>query len=784
MSDQVSPGSPWPSDPKPESTDSEPRAPRTYGGSSLYSGQGGSAGSGAAAASGEKPGTREAHLMDHVRTVYKHRWIALTTFAILFIGVAVWTFSATPVYEGRVQLLLDPANPSVMKFQEVTQSSYLSEQYFYQTQVTILRSRGLARRTIEAMKLWDSPEFGGSGEKAPFSVAGALRGAAGWVAGLFVSPPAESGVPEAGETAKQSRVIDAFLDALTVAPIRNSSLVDVRFASPSPAIAAAVANMLAKQYIDQNLEYKFLSTKEASDWLAEQLTVERRKLEESEQALQKYRETGDAVALEDRQNIVVQRLADLNAAYTQARTDRFEKEALYNQLKSLQSDRSALDTFPAILSNAFIQQLKSQLADLQRQQAQMADRLGEKHPDMIKLNSAIENTEAKLQGELGKVVQSVRNEYLSAQAKERSLAAELEAQKAGALSLNRKGIAYGVLRREAESNKQMYEALLQRAKETGISGELKASNIRVVDQAEVPRRAVRPRKSVNLLLGLFGGVMAGVGLAFFVEYLDNRVKTADEIRQFLGLSFLGLVPGVPDHDLVEGQSPVISGSVPQNFAEAFREIRTSVMFSSADEGSRSVIVTSTQPSEGKSVVAANLAVSLAHAGLRVLLVDADMRKPRLHDLMKVKQEPGLSSLLAARAKANDVLQKTSTANLWIMPAGPNPPNPAELLGSTRFMDLLKTLGEHFDWLVLDSPPVMAVTDPSVVAHRTTGVIFVIGSEQVNRHKALTAVQKLQNSKARILGAVLNRANVKRNPYYYSHYYTPEYAGYYSSEKKT
>jgi capsular exopolysaccharide synthesis family protein len=207
------------------------------------------------------------------------------------------------------------------------------------------------------------------------------------------------------------------------------------------------------------------------------------------------------------------------------------------------------------------------------------------------------------------------------------------------------------------------------------------------------------------------------------------------------------------------------------------------MFSSADDGSRAVLVTSTQPSEGKSVVAANLAVSLAHAGLRILLVDADMRKPRLHELMKVKQEPGLSSLLVGRAKASGVVRKTATANLWVMPAGPNPPNPAELLGSTRFADLLKTLGEHFDWVVLDSPPVMAVTDPSVVAFRTTGVIFVIGSEQVNRHKALTAVQKLQASKAKILGAILNRANVERNPYYYSHYYSHEYAGYYSSDKK-
>lgn len=785
LPDEVKPGTPWPKDTNADSPVAAPSAPRSHGASSLYAVPGPATRPGGAAGAADAPESRKVHLVDYARTLYKHRWIASTTFGVLFVGVAIYTFVATPVYEGRVQLLLDPAKPNVMKFEEVTQSSFLSDQYFYQTQVNILKSRGLARRTIDALKLWDSPELGADAtdQRSGFGVAAATAAAARWIGSLFSSASEGPRGSDARETARQSRVIDAFLEELTVAPIRNSSLVDVRFAAASPAIAAAVANALAKQYIDQNLEYKFLSTKEASDWLGQQLSVERKKLEDSEQALQRYRESGDAVALEDRQNIVVQRLADLNAAYTQARTDRFEKEALYNQLKSLQNDRTALDTFPAILSNTFIQQLKSQLADLQRQQAQMAERLGEKHPDMIKLNSAIENTEAKLQGELAKVVQSVRNEYLSAEAKERSLANELEMQKAGALSLNRKGIEYGVLRREAESNKQMYEALLQRAKETGISGELKSSNIRVVDQAEVPRRPVRPRKSLNLLLGLFGGLVAGVGLAFFVEYLDNRLKSPDEIKQFLGLGFLGLVPGVRAQDLGEGRSPLLSEAVPQNFAEAFREIRTSVVFSSADEGARSVLVTSTEPSEGKSVVAANLAISLAHAGLRVMLIDADLRKPRLHELMKAKQDPGLSSLLVGRVKASDVVLTTSTANLWMIPAGPNPPNPAELLGSTRFMNLLKSLGEHFDWVVIDSPPVMAVTDPSVIAFRTTGVIFVIGSEQVNRHKALTAVQKLQASKAKILGAILNRANVQQNPYYYSHYYSHEYASYYTSEKK-
>jgi len=736
---------------------------------------------------GAERGETASQLMHYVRTMYKHRWIAFTAFSVLFLGMAINTFSATPIYQGRVQLLIEPLTPNVVTFKEVIEQNDNNYDY-YPTQYAILRSRTLARRTIDELKLWDHPEFGGGTGPTTrtFSVSGAVRGAIRWpiglLSGLLAREPVEAASPGAGETARQSSVIDAFLGRLSVTPVKDSRLVDVGFSSPNPVIAALAANALAKQYIDQNLEFRFLSTKEASDWLGQQLALERKKLEESELALQLYREKGDAVALEDRQNIVVQRLADLNAAYTKARTDRFEKEALYNQLSGLQHDRTALDTFPAILSNSFIQQLKSQLADLQRQQAQMADRLGEKHPDMIKQRSAIESTETKLAAEIAKVVQSVRNEFQSAQAAERSLAGALEAQKADALSLNRRGIEYGVLRREAESNKQMYETLMQRAKETGISGELKTSNIRIVDHAEVPKSPVSPNTSRDLLLGFLGGIVASVGLSLFVASLDNHVKDPDEIKQFLGLSFLGLVPDLTEKDLGGGHDPLLSEAVPQYFAEAFRGIRTNLMFSSAEEGPRAVVVTSTQPVEGKSIVAANLAMSLAQAGQRVLLIDADLRKPRQHELFTIPPNPGLSSLLVGQTKTNDAVTKSNLANLWVMPSGPNPPNPAELLGSARFRALLNNLRQHFDWIVIDSPPVMAVTDASVIGHLATGVLFVVGCERVNRHAARTAVEQLLVARATILGCVLNRVNVKKNPYYYAHYYKHDYARYYSNEK--
>jgi capsular exopolysaccharide synthesis family protein len=371
----------------------------------------------------------------------------------------------------------------------------------------------------------------------------------------------------------------------------------------------------------------------------------------------------------------------------------------------------------------------------------------------------------------------VRNQYLAVQAQENGLMRALEQQKQEALGMNRKGIEYGVLQRDAESNRQIYDSLLKRANETGVSGDLKTSNIRVVDRADVPQSPVRPRRSLNLLLALFGGSFLGLGLAFFFDYLDNRIKTPEEIVQHLGLPSLGLIPVAPK---VEGSSadPMIDQSEPI-FSEAFRALRTNVLFSSAEEGTHTVVVTSTGPGEGKSLVTANLAMALAKAGQRVLVIDADLRRPRVHTIFGKKQDPGLSNLMVGSSKAADVVQKGRIQNLWILPAGKTPPNPAELLGSKRFNEFLKSLKDHFDWVLIDSPPVMAVADACVIAHRTTGVIFVVSADATSRHTARQALEQLAQAHARVIGGVLNRVDLQKNPYYYSKYYKKEYSSYYT-----
>jgi capsular exopolysaccharide synthesis family protein len=372
----------------------------------------------------------------------------------------------------------------------------------------------------------------------------------------------------------------------------------------------------------------------------------------------------------------------------------------------------------------------------------------------------------------------MRNDYQQALAQERSLTSALEQQKREALDLNRKGIEYNSLARDAASNRQIFDSLMQRTKETNISGELKASNIRVVDAAEPPRRPVSPNTRNSLLLAILGGATLALGLAFFFEYVDNSVKTPDEIKRHLGLPFLGMVPAVFDNST---PNPLISSGVPPNFSESFRALRTNLLFSSAQEGGKSIVVTSTAPGEGKTLVATNLAIALAQASQRVLLVDADMRKPRVHEMFGRSQQPGLSNVMVGNAKASESLRQTPVPNLWLLPAGLHPPNPAELLGSKRFRDFLTSLVQHFDWVIVDTPPVMAVTDSSIAANLATGVLFVVRAETTSRHAALRAIEQLQNGRAKFVGAVLNRVDLQHNPYYYSDYYRREYTDYYDKD---
>ncbi len=718
---------------------------------------------------------RTPHLRDFVKVLIKRRWLVGATFAIVALGTAVYNYTATSVYAATAKLLIEAGGPNYVSFKEVVEDKQTAD--YYQTQYDLLKSRSLARKTVETLKLQ-----GGLPSAKSWSPMAIVNAPLSWITRLLTKkePDIQPADSETAQDTRDARTVDAVLGSITVSPVRGSRIVNLIVESPDPKLAMQIVNAHARLYIEQNTEFKFQTAKEATDWLGERLAEQKKLVEDSEAALQKYREQHDVIPTEDTDNIVVQKLTQLSSSLTAAKTNRLTKEAIYTQLKAVQNDPSALDSFADVLRNEGIQTKRDQLALLKRQEQDLVQvrSLGPGHPEVQKVRKDIASLEGQLRTEVANVARLVKSEYDSAVAQERNLTDALEAQKRETLSMSHEAIQFGVLKREAESNRLLYQTLLTRAKETGVSNQLRTTNVRVVDFAELPRSPSLPNRRNNIAIGLLGGLTLGLALAFFFEYLDNRIKTPDEITVHLGLPSLGLLPIVRKVEM-SGGYPLLSHVSSTKLKEAFRTLRTNILFSSAQQGSRSLMITSTGPSEGKTLVAGNLAISLAEAGQRVLLIDADMRRPKQHELFNLQREPGLSDLLVGSAKASETVRKTETAGLWVLPSGRIPPNPAELLGSTRFDDFFRSLKDHFDWVVIDTPPVMAVADASVVAHKVTGVVFVVGAEMVSRHAAATALAQLENGRAKLLGGVLNRVDLDRNPYYYSQYYRKEYSDYYT-----
>lgn len=723
------------------------------------------------------------HLLDYVRVVYRRRRLAGAAFLLVFLSAFIWAVTATPRYRATARLQIETQPPAVLNFREVTSERRLAlRSEYYRTQYEILRSRSLARTTMDRLGLWNEPAPGTGGRGGGFNpvawATGTVRRAVSFplrfFSSLFASPPPAR---VSDETRAESVAIDRFLARLRVVPVRDSRIVDVTFTARNPNRSAEVANALARAYIDQDLAFRRQSSRDAFDWLRQRIAEQRQEVEASELALQRYREDNDAVSLDERHNVVTQELADLNAAATRAATVRIDREARYREMQSAQDDPAAIDRFPEVLGNAFIQQQKLRLSELRSRESELAEELGDLHPDLIGIRSAIEDTEVGLRAEIAKIVASVRTDFEIAQSQEQELRAALERQRAAALALNHTGIEYGVLAREAESARGIYETLLQRADETGITSELQTSAIRIVDEAEVPLRPSSPRRGRTVLSGFAAGTLAAVGLVFFIDYLDNRLRTPDDVRAVLGRPYLGMLPAVPAG--ASGQPPFgVDESPPESFASAMRAIRTSLFFSSAEEGCRSVVITSAEPGEGKSVLAFQLAVAIAATGQRTLLVDADLRRPRMHAFCRRDRAPGLSDLLVGQARAEAAIGETDLPGLSVLTAGGESPAPTELLASARFADEWASLRERFDWLVIDTPPVQPIADAVIVASGASEVVFVVDAEGTNRRAAAAALDRLAQVGARVAGVVLNRVDVEGHPYYYSQYYRRDYRRYY------
>jgi len=726
------------------------------------------------------PPTLDKHLLDYVRVLVKRRWTAVIALGITVAAAGVYLYAAVPVYEATAQILIEHENANTFSLKDSVEQDRDTTDY-YHTQYTILQSRSLAKRAIDTLDAWNHPEFtdraGSAGPEATGAVEGVMNGLSKLFASLRgkkspktdVAVKTPTGMSGLTETPAQLAVIDAFLSRLTISPVLTSRLVDVKFRATDPKFAASAANALSHAYIDQDLEVRLSASKETSDWLTQQLGEQKHRIDVSEAALQRYRESHNAVSLEDQEKSTDQKMTDLTGMVTKAKADRIARESLYNQVRAIQAGGASLDTLPQVLSNTYLQQLKGDLSRLQAQYSQLSLTLGDINPQMIALKASIDDAQAKLQRELAKQVDAMKNDFEAAQALETSLMNALTTQEHESTQLNRTGVDYAVLERDVTTNRQIFETLLARTRETSIAGELKASDVRIIDAAQPPPAPIWPRRTDTLFQATVFGALLGIGLAFFFEYMDDRLKTPDEVKAYLGLPFLGIVP-IGNHKERDDRM----------FAEAFRQLRTNIIFT-AEQRAHTLVITSTGPGEGKTVVSTNLAKGLAMTGRKVVIIDVDMRRPRVHEVFGVAREPGLSELLAGTVDVTQAIRQMPIPDLFVMPAGGPTETPTELLSSPQFAQLLQSLTEKFGWVVLDAPPVNVVADACIVANRSAAVLFVASAQQTKRSAALNALEQLDLAGATFLGAVLNKVPLRRDSFYYSSYYRPAYEKYYAKQ---
>jgi polysaccharide biosynthesis transport protein len=718
--------------------------------------------------------TDDVHILDRLAILYRYRGIAISVFVLTTGFALLQGYSNLQLYRAQARLLIENERSTAVPGLATSQDAYYEDpEPYYQTQYRILKGRDLTRSVLKRLDLRSIPQFPGSASpSSPMTLVRGLRQRVLRIVRGVPSAPAEP--PQVDETADESALVDWFLSAVSVDPVRGSRLVDVSFQCPDPQFAARAVNALAEVYVDQNLQSKLQATDNMIEWLSGELEKQQKKVEESERALAEYRDKQNALSLDDKQNIVVARLTQINEALIRAKTTRVQREALFNQVRSM-SATAAPDAIPVIAQNAQVQSLKTHLAELQQTRVRLAERYGEKHPEILKVNSALQDTQHQLDLEISRALQSVRNEYETSVLEEQTLSRNLEAAKADAEDLNRKNIGYSVMEHEANSNRQVYEALLQRGNELRVSSNSRSNNIRIIDRAEVPKAPMTPSGQRTLLMSLAIGLIAAIGAAYGLDYMNDTIKTPEDVTQRLKVPFLGLLPSVRRED-----RPILASSrVPHEFGEAFRALRTALIAQYPGEGTKILMVTSSQPLEGKTTTACNIAIALAYGGARVLLIDADMRRPGMHRPMKLVNDRGLSQVLVGQARVRDVIQRTIDPNLLAITAGHPPPNPSELLASIRMKRLLSNLSyAPFDWIVVDTPPVLAVTDAVVLAPHVTGVAFVVGAEMTRRRLAERALDTILQSRPKAIAAVLNKVDLVRNRYYYSRYYGHQYKRYY------
>ena len=691
-------------------------------------------------------------LRQYLRIGLRWKWVIAGSIATAILLSLIITLLMTPLYTAISTIEIAREQDKIVKVEGVEQESNSANLEFYQTQYGLLQASSLARRVAKDLRLVDNQKFFDDFGVAP---AGNASASAAGVLGAK------------GRAAREQQAGEILLENVSISPVRGSSLVEIAFTGPDPALAARVSNAWTKHFIQTNLERRFESTSYARKFLEDRLASLQVRLEESERLLVGYAANQRIINIpvagpggsQSERTILADDLASLNSELSVATADRIKAQSRLGRT-ARNSGISA-----EALNNSAITGLRQKRAEVAAEYAKLMSQFEVGYPPARAVESQLRELDRSIAREERRITDSLQSTYGQSQAREQALELRVNQLKDGLIDQRRRSIQYNVFQREVDTNRQLYEGLLQRYKEIGVAGGVGTNNVSVVDAAELPEKPSSPRLALNLLLALLAGAMIGIALALGLEQIDEAISDPAQVANTLNLPLLGTVPDTEDVDprvaLADRKSPIV---------EAYLSVQTNLEFSTNHGVPRSFMVTSTRPAEGKSTTAFALAHSLARSKRKVVLIDGDMRSPSVHGLFGLVNGLGLSNYLAGSEDIGSLISKTDVANLDVIVAGPIPPNAAELLTGDRLSTLLEHLLRTYDHVVIDSPPVMGLADAPLIANKVEGAIYAVESHGIRSTLVKTAIGRLRSANARIFGAVLTKFDSKRAHYGYGYEY--------------
>ncbi len=709
--------------------------------------------------------TREFDIKQLYLLLVKHLYLFIGIIVIVLTFTAAYLYKAQRIYRATVVMEMEPRSENILgrRVESVGASSsdyYWANKEYAATQYEIIRSRAVSAKVIESLSHENVLE-------------------------LFGIRPENFEDPE---DIKNIDTVAMLQGKISVEPQKNSNILWISVADPDPEVSAFLANSVATSYIEFNIEKRYLATRDAAQWLSEQSINLKKQLEESEILLFNFKKEKEvlASAFEQKQTMLAQTITEISTKLTEKQIYQKGLAAKIEELSGLEfADTEEFFATDIFRDNNIVQNMKLQFLQIKTKLREKALLYGDKHPDVQTLRGDEESIRKALLNELKGVLEGRRLEGKTLDNEILKLQAMLRESQQEALKLNKMEIDYNKLKREVETNKKLYDIVLERTKEADLHTLMRANNIRIIDRALVPKGPISPRKNLILLIGFIIAFLSAAVAVLAVEFFDTRIRDIEELEHLVGRNILGLFPSFDIEDPKKIQEIAFEGSQHSPAVESLRTIRTNIRLAHPDVNAKTLLITSSVSQEGKTTVSSNIAVSFALAGRKTLLVDTDMRKPRVHKLFGLDNKEGISTYMLGEKPIEQLIRRNVYQGLDVLFCGPIPPNPAEMMESKRFREMVDRLKELYDIVIFDSPPIIAVSDAAIIASMIDGVIIVVKIRQISRDILKRAVAQLTKSNAMLLGAVVNNLDLKGGGRYgsYYYYYHEKYKYYGETEEK-